>query len=401
MVPATLSMRVFAAANALLSLLLLWLLLNLLPKIEEAAKDEPIRLPIAVVLLFVFAAVAVLAWRPVWGVRSPRGWAVATIPAVIFLVVFLQVMAPTLFVGRNFTEFIHAMLSLWAAAIAVASGLVASREASSARVLLSGDVRDTRIRILGAIVLAAIVGPTIFWIVRPKDGQGGGPGPGDASASATRPPGAGVMTEVLAQGSLPLPQGTLTVSALEIRQPGGNRVADMHNAGFVYVIEGEQQLTFDTKQQTVRAGGAVYVPPGATHEHLAVAPSPCRWLFIGARAANVADSDFKFGEQTVVYRSSELPSLPAGANTEVLVTFVLKPESESFRYKTGGVALFLVLAGEVLVDAGTGRSDLKAGQGTHLLSGTPFTLRNIAPSESRVIVFVLAPEGSVPMAQLP
>ncbi len=133
------------------------------------------------------------------------------------------------------------------------------------------------------------------------------------------------------------------------------------------------------------------------HEHAASGTSPVRWLFIGARSADVGDRDFKFDQQRVAYRSTELPSLPAGANSEVLMLFVLERDAETRPAKTGGVMAVFALEGEVDVIAGTGDKSIRKGEGSYLLQGSPFTIVNKAQGESRVLAFFLMPEGRVPL----
>jgi hypothetical protein len=56
---------------------------------------------------------------------------------------------------------------------------------------------------------------------------------------------------------------------------------------------------------------------------------------VGARAADVGEREFRFSQQRVLYSSGELPSLPAGANTETLMLFVLERDAETVPQLTG------------------------------------------------------------------
>jgi quercetin dioxygenase-like cupin family protein len=395
----TAAMRIFALSQAALAVGLIWLIASIAPSLDTTMKAEPVRVP----GVFVFAALAVgLAlggwfWRR--GPERPGLWLGGAVTAGVFLAAYVEVLANNVLISRDFSDFGFSLLALAGSVVALGAGIVAFREAHRSRIAVPADFRDGRVRTVGGLIATALFVFIGLWVTRRTSTQGSR-GPGQGDAPPTRTPGTGVSLRTLSEGKLQMPSGQLRVSVLEVRQSQGTKMTDSHDAGFVHVLEGEQQLTIDGAAQTLRPGGAAFLGAGVTHEHSALGNVPSRWLFIGVRSRETGEKGFSFGEQTVVYQSADLPSLPGGANAEALMVMTLGPQADSLRYRTGGVTALFVLTGKVLVDAGTGATTLARSEGTQLLQGTPFMVGNLEAGESQVLAFSLVPEGTQPLVPL-
>ena len=392
------AMRSFALGHALLAITLLWIVVAIvLPNFDEVVRTEAFRFASVVATLVSSTLLAPVAWF--WPPRGDRAafWLIGTVPALVFLVLLLPPLGRSVFISMNFGELLSSLMSLLAAAVVIAAGVLAYLEAKAQRPAVSATFRDRRFRAASGVLAVLVLAPIALFIGRVLQRRESVPGQVGAPVGSGRPartPGEGVRVETVAQGNLTLPTGTLSISYLEIQQTGRASVA--HDAGFVYVLEGEQELIIGTSApQLLRAGQAAFVPAAVLHEHVAAGTSPVRWLFVGARSADVGDKEFKFAQQRIAYRSTELPSLPAGANTEVLMLFVLERDAETRRALTGGVMALFALEGEIDVLAGTGDKSIRKGEGSNLLQGSPFTIVNRAQGESRVLAFFLMPEGRV------
>jgi len=388
----------FALGNALLGFAAMAVLLSAiggtsLDEFLALAAGEPVRVAVLSVVLPVCFVIALMELRRGGTFYPVARWMVALIPAIAFEALFAPMALHNLDVSRNPFEFLGSYLVLVGGATLILATVL--RFGPATRVPF-GD-RGRQAAAGAAVILIAL--PLALWFARDRTGDAGMAG---GQPEPTRKSGDGVVMRSIAQGALALPSGTLSVAFVEVRQGPGETAEDSHTAGFVYVVDGRPGLSISgSAAQTPEANAAAFVPTGTKHSHVNATTSAATWYWVSVRPTGESGAPPSPAQRRTLYETAELPSLPPGQYSDVLMRVTLETGASTLRYRTGGVDALLVQSGSVSVESGVGTKTLRAGEGLFVLERTPIKVSNVGAENASFLAFFLVPQGSEPLTEMP
>jgi quercetin dioxygenase-like cupin family protein len=185
----------------------------------------------------------------------------------------------------------------------------------------------------------------------------------------------GMTVSELAAGELGSPPtGKNYVRIVKFVQgPNQSIASKKHQAGFIYVQTGLQQLTYtdsDTRVQ-IAAGTALFLQD-VNHSHQTLPGATSTWYFI-ALWPDTLQSATLVPPSTLVFKTEDLPStaMPPGSYAETLRSVSLQPGGRSPAHIFGGLEVVFVLDGTLKVDvAGQAPQRLPAGQAIYVPAHT-------------------------------
>jgi quercetin dioxygenase-like cupin family protein len=158
-----------------------------------------------------------------------------------------------------------------------------------------------------------------------------------------------------------------------VQAPGQSIASKKHQAGFIYVQSGLQQLTYTDEGTHVEiAPSTALFLQDIDHSHQTLAGALSTWYFI-ALWPDTPQSATLVPPSTLVFKTEDLPptAMPPGTYTETLRSVSLQPAGRSPAHVFGGLEVVFVLDGTLKVDAaGQAPVQLPAGQATYVPAHT-------------------------------
>jgi quercetin dioxygenase-like cupin family protein len=224
--------------------------------------------------------------------------------------------------------------------------------------------------------------------------------PPSATASATPPPNVptavGAVGKVLSNAKVTtLPASPLYVSYARVAQAPQSQLPDGGETGFIYNLDGLHQLASTTGQSTdVNAGEGAYVDGAATASQVNPSSSQNTWYFVSLRPSASRSSGVSLQGAHSVCGTPNLPAFGPGTYDETLRLTTIAPGGRTQAHLHGGIEVICVLEGAMRVRiAGVGAVNLKAGQGTRILPGTPQQQFNDGTSKAVLLVYLITLDG--------
>jgi quercetin dioxygenase-like cupin family protein len=158
-----------------------------------------------------------------------------------------------------------------------------------------------------------------------------------------------------------------------VQAPGQSIASKKHQAGFIYVQTGLQQLTYTDEKTKVdiHPDTALFLQD-VNHSHATLPGALSTWYFI-ALWPDTPQSSTLVAPSTLVFKTEDLPptAMPPGSYTETLRRVSLQPGGRSPAHIFGGLEVVFVLDGTLKVDvAGQGAVQLPAGQAIYVPAHT-------------------------------
>jgi quercetin dioxygenase-like cupin family protein len=217
-----------------------------------------------------------------------------------------------------------------------------------------------------------------------------------ASAPVEQAKAKGYMAQILAMATVnALPTGTLYASVVEVPQPGGTTITHEHTAGFVYVIDGTQELVIkggDTV--TLAPGKASFISTNIIHSHINLGKSVNHWYFVSLRPNTARHAPPLFPNQKVLYATPDLPPLPTGVYCESLILSTHQPGGgRTPAHIHSGLEVNIVLDGTIQFIMARQTMMLTAGQGMYHLPNTPIQGVNEGTGIAHHLTLLVWPQG--------
>lgn len=227
--------------------------------------------------------------------------------------------------------------------------------------------------------------------------------PTDASALSS-----GAAAKSLDAGKLDsLPTGGVFVRVIKFVQPAGYTIqSKQHVPGVVYVESGVHRLTLEGQAPIDLAVGQAIFHLSITHTHFNPGPGSSTWYFIAlwpssSRGQPKVDPIAQPVFQSDIFSPEQLPQ---GVYSEVLRQVTLAGSGRSEAHKFGGLAVFLVLQGSLVIRSSQGSVTLDTDQGAAYLPGVSLQEVNSADGQTvylEMLTTAFGREFEVPLSQRP
>lgn len=123
-------------------------------------------------------------------------------------------------------------------------------------------------------------------------------------------------TQNLAGGAAPIQAGNFSIGYVTLEPHGGQVPWHNQEQEEVYlVLEGRGEMCLDAERMEMRAGQAVYIPPGKFHQLTNIDAAPLKMLYCYGPAGDVAHWRQEL-DGTLPRAGIEAPPLPAGAQPQ-------------------------------------------------------------------------------------
>jgi quercetin dioxygenase-like cupin family protein len=128
-------------------------------------------------------------------------------------------------------------------------------------------------------------------------------------------------TQNLVGGLSPIQAANFCIGHVQLEPHGGQ--VPWHNQEqeeIYFLLEGEAEMCLGAERQMLRAGQAVYIPPGVFHQLTNLAANPCRMLYCYGPAGDVAHWKQELAG-TLPRAGVDVPPLPDGAAAQCVNVF--------------------------------------------------------------------------------
>lgn len=225
----------------------------------------------------------------------------------------------------------------------------------------------------------------------------------DASALSS-----GVAVKSLDAGKLDsLPTGGVFVRVLKFVQPSGFTFpSTQHVPGFVFVESGVHRLTLEGQPPIDLTAGQAKFHQSITHTHFNPGPGSSSWYFIALWSSSSRGQPPVASIAVQVFQSDNFSpeQLPQGVYSEVLRQVTLAAPGRSEAHKFGGLAVFFVLQGSLLIRSSDGHIELGVDQGAVYPAGVPVQETNTTAGRTvylEMLTTAFGREFEVPLSQSP
>ena len=123
-------------------------------------------------------------------------------------------------------------------------------------------------------------------------------------------------TQNLVGGTSPIQASNFSLGHVTL-EPNGGQVPwhNQEQEEIYYIIEGDGEMCLGAEKAEVRAGQAVYIPPGVFHQLTNTGAAPMRMIYCYGPAGDVAHWRQELAG-TLPRAGHEAPPLPAGAHPQ-------------------------------------------------------------------------------------
>ena len=232
-----------------------------------------------------------------------------------------------------------------------------------------------------------------------------------SQASSTTDPSAlssGAAVKSLDAGKVDnLPTGGVFVKVIQFVQPSGYVITSkQHVPGVVYVESGVHRLTLEGQPPIDLAAGQAKFHLSITHTHFNPGTGSSTWYFIALWSSSSRGQPSVDPIARPVFQSENFSpeQLPQGAYSEVLRHVTLAGSGRSQAHKFGGLAVFFVLHGSLVIRSSQGSVTLGADQGAVYTAGVPLQEVNAAAVQTvylEMLTTAFGREFEVPLSQSP
>jgi mannose-6-phosphate isomerase-like protein (cupin superfamily) len=121
------------------------------------------------------------------------------------------------------------------------------------------------------------------------------------------------LTQNLVGGASPIQASQFSLGHVTL-EPNGGQVPwhNQEQEEIYFLVEGEAEMCLGSERQTLKAGQAVYIPPGEFHQLTNLSPNVCRMLYCYGPAGDVAHWRQELAG-TLPKAGVDVPALPEGA----------------------------------------------------------------------------------------
>lgn len=218
----------------------------------------------------------------------------------------------------------------------------------------------------------------------------------------------GAAMKSLAAGKVDtLDTGGVFVRVIQFVQPSGYLIkSTQHVPGIVYVESGVHRLTLEGLPPIDLAAGQATFHLSITHKHFNPGTSTSTWYFIALWPSSSRGQPSVDPIARPVFQSDNLSpdQLPQGAYSEVLRQVTLAGSGRSEAHMFGGLAVFFVLQGSLVIRSSQGSVRLGTDEGTVYAPGVSLQEVNSTAGQTvylEMLTTAFGREFEVPLPKSP
>ncbi len=123
-------------------------------------------------------------------------------------------------------------------------------------------------------------------------------------------------TQNLVGGASPIQAANFSMGYVTL-EPNGGQVPwhNQEQEEIYFIVEGTAEMCLGEERATMRAGQAVFIPPGVFHQLTNIGETPCRMMYCYGPAGDVAHWRQEL-DGTLPRAGVDVPPLPEGARAQ-------------------------------------------------------------------------------------